>query len=354
MDELLYPRIGVKHMSTCNKIKPSFDTERQVLGKIYPLSTPFTVILDASEACNFKCNYCFRADFNKAHWGYAKDNQVMSWELFIKAVEQIKSFPQTVKQISLSNHGEPLVNRKLPDMVRYIKNVGIRSKVAIHTNASLLNEKYAYDLADSNIDRIVISLQGLDEEKYYETCGVRIDYERFYSNLCLLYNAKKDTQIHIKIANTALREKEENKFYEMYQSISDRVFIEQIVPIWKDVKINDASDIKNKYGKVFEKQQCCPLIFNTIVITPIGDVYPCTQLLSPYKLGNVNDVNVVELWNGSLRRELLFKQCKMNNPDLCKSCYILQNCICTEEDMIDSYREEILERLERGIYGDSR
>ena len=28
------------------KIKPSYDENRQVLGKIYPLSTPFTVILD--------------------------------------------------------------------------------------------------------------------------------------------------------------------------------------------------------------------------------------------------------------------------------------------------------------------
>ena len=330
------------------EIKPSYDTNRQILGEIFPLDTPFNVILDVSEACNFKCNYCFRSDQNKAHWGYAKDNQLMPWDIFGKAVEQIKEFPQEVRQISLSNHGEPLVNRKLPDMVRYIKNEGINSRISIHTNASLLDEQYVYDLADSNIDRVVISLQGLDEGKYLETCGVKINYKVFYENLKLLYKIKQDTQIHIKIANVALKENEENKFYEMYRPISDRVFIEQIVPIWKDVKIDKIQNIvQNKYGEKFEKQQCCPLIFHTIVIAPNGDVFPCTQLMTPYKLGNIEDVSLLELWNSIMRKDLLLRQCNFENPDICRDCYILQNSIYAEEDMIDSYRGEIIERLEK-------
>lgn len=337
------------------EIKPSFDTNRQVLGKIFPLDTPFNVILDVSEACNFKCNYCFRSDNDKLHWGYAKDNQIMQWELFSKAVEQMKRFPQRIKQISLSNHGEPLMNRRLPDMVRSIKNAGISNKIAIHTNASLLDEEYVYDLADSDIDRIVVSLQGLDEEAYYQTCGVKINYKLFYENLCLLYKIKKNTQIHIKIANTALGEDEEKRFYRMYQNISDKVFIEQVVPIWKGVEIKGLTNQnQNKYGKAFERQQCCPLIFHTIVICPNGDVYPCTQLLSPYKLGNINDLEIVDLWNSPLRIGLLSRQCKMENPELCKTCYILQNCIYAKEDMIDAYREEILERLEKKSYENNR
>lgn len=332
------------------EIKPSYDTKRQVLGKIFPLNTPFNVILDTSEVCNFKCNYCFRADQEKKHWGYAKNNQIMEWEVFIKAVGQIKYFPQEVKQISLSNHGEPLANRKLPDMVRYIKKEGIGSRISIHTNASLLDNKYVYDLADSNIDRIVISLQGLDAEKYYEVCGVKISYEMFYKNLCLLYRIKKDTKIHIKISNAALKEGEEEKFYEMYRPIADQVYVEQIVPIWKDVKTGDAScEVQNKFGKIFEKQKCCPLIFHTMVITPNGDVYPCTQLLSSYVLGNINSAEIVDLWNSPMRKELLVRQCKIDNPSVCTDCYILQNSIYAKEDMIDSYREEILQRLEGNI-----
>ena len=331
------------------KKKPSYDTNRQVLGRIFPLDTPFNIILDVSEACNFKCNYCFRAEQNKECWGCAKDNQIMNWELFIKAVEQMKGFPQEVKQISLSNHGEPLVNRRLPDMVKLIKSEGIKSRVSIHTNASLLDEKYVYELADSRIDRIVVSLQGLDGKQYRITCGVKIDYEKFYGNLSLLYEKKKkNTQIHIKIANTALEESDKDKFFEMYEPIADRVFIEHIVPIWENINIDGVSDLlQNKYGTIFEKQLCCPLIFHTIVITPNGDVYPCTQLLRTDKLGNVKQQSLQELWECEYRHKLLMRQCKLDNPEICNNCYIRQNSIYAKEDMIDDYREEILQRLEK-------
>lgn len=328
------------------EIKPSFDTNRQVLGKILPLDTPFTVILDAAEACNFKCNYCFRSDTDKTHWGYAKDNQLMSWDIFVKAVEQIKEFPQEVKQISLSCHGEPLLNRKVPDMVRYIKKQGIQSRISIHTNASLLDEEFVFDLADSNIDRVVVSLQGLTESKYQVTCAAKIDYQKFYNNLKLFYQIKKGTQIHIKIANVALDENEEEQFYSLYGQIADRVFVEQIVPIWKDVKLaNSLAIAQNKYGDKFPLQMCCPLIFHTIVVIPNGDVYPCTQLLSQHNLGNIRNKTLVEIWNGDERTNLLMNQVEFNREELCEDCYILQNSIYSQEDMIDNYRLEIRNRL---------
>lgn len=325
---------------------PSFDKNRQVLGKIFPLNTPFTVIVDASEVCPFKCNYCFRSNQDKKNWGYANKNNLMKWETFCKAIEQIQEFPQDVKQISLSNHGEPLCNRKLPDMVRYIKQNHVGGRVSIHTNAALLDEKYAVELAESKIDRVIVSLQGLTAEKYKEVCGFHIDYDVFYRNLKTLYEAKADTQICIKIANTALEEGEEEQFYELFEPIADRVFVEQIIPIWLNIEVKDNfMRMKNKYGDVFPIQECCPLIFHTIVVAPDGDVYPCTQLLRKEILGNVKETTLLELWTGAQRKELLLRQCNLDNPPICAECYIRQNSIYSENDLIDEYRYQIKERL---------
>lgn len=325
---------------------PSFDKNRQVLGKIYPLDTPFTVIVDASEVCQFKCNYCFRSDPDKRNWGYTVENNLMDWETFCKVIEQIQEFPQDVKQISLSNQGEPLCNRKLPDMVRYIKQNHVGGRVSIHTNAALLDEKYAVDLADSKIDRIIVSLQGLSAEKYKQTCGANIDFGVFYRNLKILYDAKTDTQICIKVADTALEEGEEELFYELFEPIADRVFVEQIIPIWLNIEVKDNSKkVKNKYGDIFPIQECCPLIFNTIVVAPAGNVYPCTQILTPYMLGNIHEKSLKELWDSPQRKELLKDQCKGTVHPICNDCYISQNTVYTKEDMIDDYREEILGRL---------
>jgi len=344
---------GVKGMDEGKmKRKPSYDIKRQVLGKIYPLDTPFNVIIDISERCNFRCKYCFRSDSDKSKWGYASGNKLMEWELFTQIIDQVQNFKGDIKQISLSNHGEPLCNRKLPDMVKYIKMKGLNSRISIHTNAAMLDEAYALDLADSNIDRIVVSLQGITSEQYREVCGVKIDFDEFYHNLQVLYTNKKNTQIYYKIMDIALGNEEIPRFYKLFEPIGDRVYIETMVPIWKDVDLPDKSKkdnivVHNKYGDTFAKQECCPLIFHTIVVSPKGDVYPCTQLMTPYKLGNVLDIPLVELWNLPFRRELLIKQCKMDNPLICSDCYIRQNSIYTRNDMIDEYRLEILERLQK-------
>lgn len=331
-----------------NCIKPSFDEKRQVLGKVLPLTTPFTVVLDSSEVCNFKCNYCFRADKNKAVWGYAKNCGLMEWDLFTEAVSQIKEFPEAVKQISLSNHGEPLCNRRLPDMVRYMKGQGISGRVSIHTNASLLNEEYVLDLADSGIDKVVVSLQGMTEEKYRQVCGTTVDINRLYDMLKLFYEKKKNTMLHIKVADVALDVGEEEMFYQKFLPVADRAFVEKIVPIWKGTEFSEQQlkeTVQNKYGARFPKQQCCPVLFHTIVVTPTGDVHPCTQLLSKDCLGNIRDASLVQFWNGKERSTLLRKQLELCAPEQCEGCYIKDNSIFTEADMIDAYRREVLERL---------
>ena len=43
-------------------VEKSFNQKRNVLGKVLPLSTPYTVLIDISDMCNLRCNYCFRYD----------------------------------------------------------------------------------------------------------------------------------------------------------------------------------------------------------------------------------------------------------------------------------------------------
>ncbi len=330
------------------KIKPSFDADRQILGKVYPLRTPFNVIIDSSERCNFRCSYCFRSSENRDVWGYAQDNELMPWEIFTRTVEQIKEFPDEVKQISLSHHGEPLCNPRLPHMAKYIKEQGIRSRISMHTNASLLNDEIVDMLAESEIDKIVVSLQGLSAGKYREICKADVDFSALVRNLGRLHEKKVTTQLFVKVMDASLEEGEAQLFYDMFAPIADRVFIEKEVQIWKDLETKDGNMIYNKYGTDFPRQQCCPLIFHTIVVIPNGDVYPCTQILRKDKLGNVKEDTLKNFWCSSARMELLKRQCLLENPDICRDCFIGQNSIYAREDMIDEYREEILERLVRG------
>ena len=333
-------------MSYSNIIK-SYSQDRNVLGKVLPLDTPYTVLIDISDSCNLRCKYCFRYDTSIGAEDYRK-NRLMDWETFQIVVEQLKEFPSQIKRIALSHNGEPLCNRKLPQMVSYIKNAGLTGRTEIHTNGLLLDKQYIEELCEAGIDRVVISLQGLDGDAYYKECGVKIDFERFYYHLKYFYQKKRDTQIHIKIVDEAVGD-ERDRFYEMFSPIADRVFVESVVPLWTDSDMKTGEVEKNKYGDTFKVQQCCPLVFYTINVLPDGTIYPCSHIRPPFKLGNVKETTIYEAWNGAQKKTFMKDMLESGRfkMEACKNCYIPQNTVMTPEDSIDAYAEEILERLNR-------
>lgn len=333
-------------MSYSNIIK-SYSQDRNVLGKVLPLDTPYTVLIDISDSCNLRCKYCFRYDTSIGAEDYRK-NRLMDWETFQIVVEQLKEFPSQIKRIALSHNGEPLCNRKLPQMVSYIKNAGLTGRTEIHTNGLLLDKQYIEELCEAGIDRVVISLQGLDGDAYYKECGVKIDFERFYYHLKYFYQKKRDTQIHIKIVDEAVGD-ERDRFYEMFSPIADRVFVESVVPLWTDSDMKTGEVEKNKYGDTFKVQQCCPLVFYTINVLPDGTIYPCSHIRPPFKLGNVKETTIYEAWNGAQKKVFMKDMLESGRfkMEACKNCYIPQNTVMTPEDSIDAYAEEILERINR-------
>ena len=333
-----------------SKISPSFDKNRQTLGKIFPLDSPFTVILDASERCNFRCQYCFRSNSDKKGFYYASRNDLMNMDVFRLAVDNVMSFSTQPKSISLSNHGEPLCNPNIADMVKYLKSSGFLGNISIHTNGALMNEEYALKLAESDIDRIIFSIQGISSDNYKDMCGVNVNFNNLYRNIEILYRNRHHTRIDVKIVDIALEPGEDKKFYEIFSEIADHVFIERVVPIWKNKDYNGLSSISlednsNKYGVEIGKVECCRNCFDTIVVIPNGDVYPCTQIAMEQKLGSILESSLVDLWDSPIRKKILIGQVSGSRPSVCQNCYISKNSVFTVEDWIDPYKKEILERI---------
>ncbi len=331
--------------------KKTYRKDRIVLGDKLPISTPLSIFLDVSEVCNLRCNYCFRGNDNTYKGSYVRDNDIMSWETFCRAMEQIEEFPDTLKKISLSGHGEPLVNKNLTKMIRYINENYGECETEIHTNATILDKAYALDLADANISKIVISLQGLSSRKYREICGTRINFDSFIESIETLYKNRKDTIIFVKIVDIALEGQEKSQLYEKFQNICDNVIIETSVNLWKGMdSLNNNSVKVNKFGDEIQYQKCCSLSFYSLFVSPNGTVYPCTQPSISFNLGNIYNSSLLDCWNGERRREFLYKQLKYGRQVLvdCNDCYIAQNSIMSIEDSLIGYEDEILERFGRG------
>ncbi|MGX9758149.1 radical SAM/SPASM domain-containing protein [Clostridioides difficile] len=327
------------------ELKPSYDFNRMELHKILPLETPFTLNIVSSTVCNFKCKYCIHSldkdSINEKNF----IPKIMNWEMFKKIISQAKEFNKKFKTVTLTGIGEPMCNKNLAAMIRYIKDSNISESIEFVTNGSLLEKDNILDMIDSGLDRIRISIQGLSSKKYDEICGFPVDFEKFIDKIKFLNENKKQCKVFIKTLDIALDKNGEGEFYNIFGDICDRIFIERVRPIFPGVDYNSMikeNKIMNFYGEVHKKILVCPTIFFTITIWPNGDVYPCCSIEDPSLMGNIRYSSLKEIWNGDKRKDFLFMQLnkERNKNHVCKNCEMIYSLI-KEEDILDDYVEEL-------------
>lgn len=331
-----------------SEIKPICGNERVKLSEFVPLSTPFSMFVFPTTYCNFKCIYCgYSLGYKKMNEKYSFEPQNMTIETYKKVVDQIKKFPKKLKMLSLTGQGEPLINKNLPLMIKLAKDADIAERIEIITNASLLTKSMSDALIDAGLDTLRISLQGLSSRKYKEICGADIDFDEFMNNIKYFYNHKKNTNLFVKTMDVSLEREEEDKFYKLFGDCTDRMYIEKMLPAYDGVKITKGMNVDyDRYGVKHEKRDVCPLPFFMLGVFPNGDVEPCDTLYKPIILGNINENNLIEMWNGDKLKEFWKLQLKKNRYDN-KKCAVCcaPDDVSHKEDVLDDDAQRILKLL---------
>ena len=121
---------------------------------------PVSLYIEVTKNCNELCSMCPRT----YNWPDRKDN--LSFEHFTHIVEQAPGLQRAV----LHGLGEPLLNPRLFEMVRYLKARGVY--VLFNSNALALNERRRKELVDSGLDEYRISFDAARPETYKLIRGV--------------------------------------------------------------------------------------------------------------------------------------------------------------------------------------
>ncbi|MCI1710192.1 MAG: GTP 3',8-cyclase MoaA [Chiayiivirga sp.] len=120
------------------------------------------------ETCNFRCPYCMPED------RYPQDEiGDRAGRLDFDEIERVaRAFAQAgVRKLRLTG-GEPLLRRGLPELVaRLVRIEGIED-LALTTNGSLL-ARHARALREAGLQRLTISLDTLDPERFHQLSGGR-------------------------------------------------------------------------------------------------------------------------------------------------------------------------------------
>jgi len=127
-----------------------------------------TLRISVTDRCNFRCVYCMPED--KIDW-VPRDT--------LLSFEEILTVARAARRLGVGGFkitgGEPLVRHDLPRLVGMLKQIDGAPEVSMTTNGSLL-ASYAKALRDAGLDRLTVSLDTLDAEKFRRiTRGAMLD-----------------------------------------------------------------------------------------------------------------------------------------------------------------------------------
>ena len=282
------------------KVSNIVNTNRHELYTVLPLKTPYSLFVDVCNACNFKCKFCAIQYANKK---LPFRKMCMDYDLFRKVIDDLRKFPEPLKMLRLAANGEPLLNKRLPEMIEYARG-GVTQWIEFVSNASLLTPELNRKLVSAGLDRIRISIEGIGEEQYYEMSGVKIDWNKFVANIKDLYEHKGNCEIYIKTVDAAVdTEEKREKFFSTFGDICDKISIEHVIPIWtgydeiyQDFDIETAEGL---HGHAVKELDVCPFPFYSFVINPDGEVTVCcNDWERKISMGNVTSESVYDIWNG--------------------------------------------------------
>lgn len=250
------------------------------------------LIIETIGSCNLKCTMCPTINY--------EDNKfIMKDDIFMKTLDYFKY--EKIDYVGLEGWGEPLLDKKLANRIKTIKNISPKTKVAFTSNATLFNSNRIDEILQSGVDHINISFDGASKETY-EMIRVNSNYKDVMDNLIELSKKRKNYNIKLSVAFVIMKSNfnEIDNFIKLFSDMNfdtitfkpldvvsskenlseiiDRNTILEVIDKIKEKKIYDIDiNLWNIYPNNITND-CLANTINTIFINCNGDVSPCCNL----------------------------------------------------------------------------
>lgn len=330
------------------QLKPRINLDdRTPLETVVPLETPFIVFVDPASSCNFKCTFCPTGHRDMiAETG--RFQGAMKYEVFQKVIDDLGEFSRPIKVLRMYKDGEPFLNKRLADMVAYAKKSGHCDYIDTTTNGTFLTPERIAPVIEAGLDKINISVDGMNKEGYQKFTGFNFDFPKFVENVKWLYANKGDMEVTIKIPGELITFEQRQEFFDTFGDHCDRIFIENFAPCWPEFDIEKHTGVKIEKG-IYQQEvgntDTCPYIFYGYSVNADGLVSSCfLDWGRKLVIGDVRMQSMKEIWNSDQMNSLRLQHLEGRRCEngTCGSCGQLTHCL---PDSIDAFRPMLLEKF---------
>jgi len=263
----------------------------------------------------------------------------MTWSLFQKIAKESALEP-LLSTVLFELHNEPLLDKRIFDWVKYFKSMNPAKSCVIITNGELLDAFSLKDIIQSNLDRLVISLNAHSKDTY-DTLNCGLDYDRVINNVSEL------------ISNPLMKQKLKLSFILTNQNVNE---VHQAILYWnqkriktKVVRLTNRAGTLNNYDSIrlnnnYYSASLLSRAWNKVLsgaLGVLGCFHPFYQMNILFNgdyiicchdwnratvLGNAGDFSLKEIWNSTKANEIrrLILRKRYGEISSCRECSIVK------------------------------
>jgi len=276
------------------------------VGRVYDLMLgqfPPVVRIETTNACNARCTIC-------PHKEMRRSVQQMDDSLYTRIIDECAEW--RCGEVHLHNFGEPLLDPRLEEKVRYAKQKGI-PKVKIFSNGALLTETRIRGLVDAGLDEIKVSFDGATREEY-ESIRQPLKFDRVVANVqqCVTLRNQAGSAMRIGVACCSTTDRE-----------ATMQLLEKAVDDFSFGKVHNwASEDYATRSKGIRKP--CSRVWRTFTILVDGQVsLCCLDYDGQHLLGRIDDKTTIrDVFRGKAYQQLRLqhRHARQAEIGLCSNC----------------------------------
>lgn len=292
------------------------DPKNHVVNKF-----PIHLDVEATSNCNLLCTMCPRTEMIEDGVFWKVKN--FDFDLYTRLIDE--GVQNGLCSLKFNYLGEPLMNPRLVEMIRYAKERGVVD-VMFNTNATMLTERKSRELIESGLDKLFFSFDSPIREHYNEI-RVNANYDKTLRNIKRFMQIREEMGSLKPFTRVSMVRMKENEhewkaFEELFDPIVDAVAWVDYIEHSSQAASDRIAAPVNENG---EKKFCCPQLWQRMFVHPDGVVNVCcVDSARNLTVGNIKDKTVEEIWTGPEYTKLreLHATGRIDEIPTCANCHL--------------------------------
>lgn len=258
---------------------------------------PMVLYVESALACNLMCIMCYQSDPTLQKYIKGSEHRLMDWDLFTKVIDEAARYDLCA--VVFAGRGEPTLNKRFSDMLRYCRNKGILD-IKFNTNATKITETMVRDWLSIGAPlTVVFSVDAADKKGFEEIrIGANFDEVIFNINMFNRIRMKEfpDSPVRTRISMTLFKDDQDPEAArKLWAPLVDEFTA-------KNARSEQSGSIyllKDGNVKDVHPEAKCKVLFDRLYVWCDGTVNPCEDdYMSSLRIGNAYQESLHDLWRG--------------------------------------------------------